>query len=261
MGGSTIDGVWSDTPFNSATRAQSQSPLLTHAQTMLVAPFDAGLTPIGPGATPAVCQTWLNANTSSSPDRTYSIRRWIGGVDTDVEMENLTTTAAPFSDAIIDGFWSSTLANLNGAQIGAVKSGSVNGAQLRVNDAWLACEYQPPAGEAACLKPPQPDQPVECAPTWTMVPVGQIGGFANYADGVRCTTGGATGYTAQSCTIAIGSAPSASIRCAIYTDVPDPNKDALCSLHEPPAARRLDHDEQQHELHEQHLDVVHVVDV
>lgn len=232
VGGATIDAVWSDTPVNTTTRAQSPSFATTAAQTMRVAPFDAGITAMGPGSTPAVCQTWINANTATDPDRTYAMRRRINGVNTDVVLPDIETDPVPFSDGLRGGFWVAPLSALDGAEIGAVKTG-LGGAQLRVNDAWLTCEYEPPAGEAACAQPA--GQPVQCVPSWGTGAVGQLTGFANYADGVSCTTGTAASYTVQSCSIALGNAPNGNIRCAIYDDRPDPNKDALCASAPAPA--------------------------
>src|SRR5207302_1931935 len=122
------------------------------AQTMLVAPFDAGLNPMLPTSVIGACQTWIDANTAATPDRTYAVRRRLAGVDTDTTLTGLGTAARPLSEGLLGGFWTSTLANLDAAEIGAVKSGGggAGGATLQANDLWLMCEYAPPTGEPPC---------------------------------------------------------------------------------------------------------------
>jgi hypothetical protein len=224
IGAPDVENAWSDTPAFTATRAESPNTGDPVAQTMQLAAFDTGVNPVTPLSRLAVCQTWIHANTSATPDRQYAIRRRIGTVDTDAVIPGINTVFFPFSDGLINGFWVDTLANLNGAQIGARKSGGAGGARMVVNDAWLSCEYEPPAGEPAC------STTEICAPSWGTAVSGNISGFANFADGVSCTTGTAPlGYTAQSCAIALGAVPGGNIRCALYNNTPDPNRDALCS--------------------------------
>jgi len=150
VGAASIDAAWSQTPASAAARAESPNTGDPLAQTMLVAPFDAGLNPMTPTSVIGACQTWIDANTSAAPDRTYAVRRRLGGADTDTELAGIDTAARPLSDALLGGFWSSTLAGLNAAEIGAAKSGGAGGAALVANDLWLICEYAPPDGDAAC---------------------------------------------------------------------------------------------------------------
>jgi hypothetical protein len=142
-GAPTIEDAWSQTPPNAgsgATTPASGDPL---TQTMHVAPFDQGVDPIAPGNTIKACQTWLNVGlTGASADRTYAVRRRVGGVDADTPLGGLTTDNVPHSDGVAGGFWRATLAELNASEIGAAKYGGAGGTGLRVTDAWLVCEYQ-----------------------------------------------------------------------------------------------------------------------
>ena len=80
--------------------------------------------------------------TASPADRTYAIRRRIGGVDQDVILNDLGTTAGLRSDALSGAFWTAPLDALATAEIGAVRSGGAGGSGMRVDDAWLMCEYE-----------------------------------------------------------------------------------------------------------------------
>jgi hypothetical protein len=143
FGAPAIQDAWSQTPPDAGSGATSPATGDPVAQTMRVAPFDQGIDPIAPGNTIKVCQTWLNVGlTASSADRVYAARRRVGGVDADTTLGGLTTDNVPRSDGFAGGFWRATLDELNGAEIGAVKSGGAGGTGLRVSDAWLMCEYQ-----------------------------------------------------------------------------------------------------------------------
>src|SRR5205814_9513953 len=122
-GAASIDAEWSQTPASAAARADSPAAGDPLAQTMLVAPFDAGLNPMTPTSVVGACQTWIDANTSGAPDRTYAVRRRLGGTDTDTVLTGIDVAAGPLSDGLLGGFWSSTLATLDAAEIGAAKSG------------------------------------------------------------------------------------------------------------------------------------------
>src|SRR5439155_743347 len=150
VGAGSIDAAWSQTPANGQQRAESPATGDPVAQSMLGAPFDAGLNPMLPTSVIGACQTWIDANTAATPDRTYAVRRRLGGVDTDTTLTGLGTAARPLSEGLLGGFWTSTLANLDAAEIGAVKSGGAGGATLQANDLWLMCEYAPPTGEPPC---------------------------------------------------------------------------------------------------------------
>ena len=114
-----------------------------NAQTMLVAPFDAGVDAAGPQNEIKVCQTWLDVGLTAAPaDRTYAIRRRIRGVDQDVILNDLDTTTGLRSDGLSGAFWTAPLDVLAAAEIGAVRSGGAGGSGMRVDDAWLMCEYE-----------------------------------------------------------------------------------------------------------------------
>jgi hypothetical protein len=143
VGADTIDAAWSQTPGSNAARAETPDAGNPLAQTMRVARLDEGLDRIGDHNTVKACQVWMTAGLlAGPPNRTYAIRRRVGGVVTDVPLAGLTTTNEYFSDALVGGFWRDSLANLNGAEIGAVKSGGAGGSGMRVADVWLVCEYQ-----------------------------------------------------------------------------------------------------------------------
>ena len=152
VGAASIDAAWSQTPASASARAESPTAGDPLAQTMLVAPFDAGLNPMTPTSVIGACQTWIDvdANTSAPPDRTYAVRRRLGGTDTDTVLTGISAAARPLSDGLLGGFWSSTLSGLDAAEIGAAKSGGAGGAALVANDLWLACEYAPADGEGVC---------------------------------------------------------------------------------------------------------------
>jgi hypothetical protein len=154
VGAPSIDQAWSDTPPNATRQATSPASGDPLAQTMLVAPFDVGTNALGPLSDIAACQTWMHARTGAAPDRDYFIRRRLAATDVDTQLTAIDQTERLFSDAILGAFWTSTLATLNGAEVGAVKSGGAGGSQMRVNDVWLACEYRPQPGEGNCDQAP-----------------------------------------------------------------------------------------------------------
>src|SRR5438552_1279239 len=127
VGAASIDAAWSQTPASAAARAESPAAGDPLAQTMLVAPFDAGLNPMTPTSVVGACQTWIDANTPAAPDRTYAVRRRLGGTDTDTVLTGIDTAAGPLSDGLLGGFWSRTLATLDAAEIGAAKRGGAGG--------------------------------------------------------------------------------------------------------------------------------------
>jgi hypothetical protein len=143
VGAASIDAAWSQTPTNNAQRAESPALGDPLAQTMLVGRLDQGVDPIGNHNTVKACQVWLNTGVASEPpNRTYAIRRRVGGNAVDTVLAGLAVQNAFRSEGLEGVFWRDTLANLNGAEIGAVKSGGAGGNAMRVADAWLACEYQ-----------------------------------------------------------------------------------------------------------------------
>ena len=46
------------------------------------------------------------------------------------------------SDGLSGAFWTAPLDALATAEIGAVRSGGAGGSGMRVDDAWLMCEYE-----------------------------------------------------------------------------------------------------------------------
>jgi hypothetical protein len=155
VGATTIDDAWSETPASGVKRAESAAAGDPLAQTMLVAPVGQGVDPICNGNVVKACQVWVYAALGASPaDRTYATRRRIAGANTDVPLPpecgggNVSPTClsnqfgSMQSDALGGSFWSASVDELNGAEIGAVKSGGAGGTPLRIPDAWLSCEYQ-----------------------------------------------------------------------------------------------------------------------
>jgi hypothetical protein len=143
VGAADVSQAWSQTPPNAAARAESPALGDPVAQTMLVAPFSQGLDPIAPGNTIKACQTWTRFGLVGTPEnRTYALRRRVGGADTDTVVGGLEGGPKLRSDALDGSFWRAPLAALDAAEIGAVKSGGAGGTGLAVEDAWLTCEYQ-----------------------------------------------------------------------------------------------------------------------
>lgn len=133
--GGTIDGCWSDTPFNTTSNATSSTA--SAAQTMDVHSFATtqaghGTETIGTHDTINACKTAFVAKTGSA--NTAKIRRRIGGSDTDTSV-SLTTSDKYFDD----GIWTASVANLNAAEIGVVHSTTTDAEQ--VEDMWLMCDY------------------------------------------------------------------------------------------------------------------------
>lgn len=226
VGAGTVADAWSETPGVLATAAVSPPTGDPVAQTMLLASFLEGPNAMRPTSVVNACHMLMNARTLAPPDRTYAMRRRIDGVVTDLLFNGIGTADDFFREGRAVGYWTDTPANLSAGEIGAVKSGGAGGAALSVSDAWLTCEYRPEADEAACA-----GGTLLCMPPWGTTPVGDERGFANFADGVPCTTGNDTaGYTVQSCSIALGAVPpQSSIRCAVYADGADPNRQLLCA--------------------------------
>ena len=46
------------------------------------------------------------------------------------------------SDGLSGAFWTAPLDVLAASEIGAVRSGGAGGSGMRVDDAWLMCEYE-----------------------------------------------------------------------------------------------------------------------
>jgi len=138
--GSSIDNCWSNTPFSTTTSATDT--VLNDAQTMLVAPFNA--TQSGHGTEVIAPQDVINGCKAAFVGKValssaVSIRRRIGGSDTDTS-KTLTTSDAYYDD----GIWTTTTANLNTAEVGAVHGSGVNLAT--VEDAWILCDFTASAG-------------------------------------------------------------------------------------------------------------------
>jgi hypothetical protein len=143
VGAASVSEAWSETPVSAAKRAETPAVGDPLVQTMLVAPFDQGINPIAPGNTIKACQTWARFGLLGSvEDRSYAIRRRIGGVDTDTPILGLEAGPKFRSDGLDGVFWRATLADLNASEVGAAKSGGAGGTGLSVEDAWLVCEYQ-----------------------------------------------------------------------------------------------------------------------
>jgi hypothetical protein len=130
---STIDTVWSDTPFSAATNAFSPGTAATEAQTMLIA-----TTGIASGDTINACKFSSVAVRSGGTTRTFQMRRRVNASNTDTT-KTLTTSDAYYED----GIWSTTTALIDSVEIGWVKSGGTGGMTLTVEDCWLMVDYNP----------------------------------------------------------------------------------------------------------------------
>lgn len=139
---------WSETPFGTTNNCSSSTSAA--AQTMLVAPFSTvqagyGAENIGVNDVINACKTAFVGKraTAGSP----SIRRRIGGVNTDTA--KAMTTADAYYD---DGIWTTTRANLDTAEAGAVKA--ADGNLTTIEDVWMMADvtpfvWTPPASDAA----------------------------------------------------------------------------------------------------------------
>lgn len=136
-GAATATLCWSDTPFSAATNCSDA--ILSDAQTMLVAPFSAtqtghGTEVIGTTDTVNACKVALIAKESTAG--TMKIRRRVNSTDTDTAIN--TTTSDAYYD---DGIWTTTVANLDLLEAGAVsQSGSLT---TTVEDVWAMVDYTP----------------------------------------------------------------------------------------------------------------------
>lgn len=144
-GGTNIVDVWNNTPFTTATNANSGTA--NAAQTALAALFDA--TQAGHGSEVIAASATINAawvaavaktSATSSNGALYSIRRIIGGSTVDEAFSDLTTTDSLKRSA----FFTPTFAQLSSGAVPEI--GWVKGAGTRthtVEDVWLMVDYQP----------------------------------------------------------------------------------------------------------------------
>src|SRR5439155_16668344 len=125
LGAASIDAAWSDTPSGSGSWAETPVPGdNVNAQTMLVAPFDAGVDAAAPQNEIKVCQTWVEVGLTAAPaDRSYAIRRRIGGGDQDVIPNDLRTTTGLRSDGLRGAFRTAPRVPLAAAELRAGRSG------------------------------------------------------------------------------------------------------------------------------------------
>lgn len=117
----TAAQVWSETPYSATNEAHSTDQ--SQAQTMLAGDVGAGTDPISSGYTINACKVAVIAKEilAASGTPTYSIRRRVNATDTDTA-KALTTSDAYYDD----GIWTDTLANLQAAEIGAVRGSGVD---------------------------------------------------------------------------------------------------------------------------------------
>lgn len=134
-GAATAALCWSDTPFSTATNCSDL--VLNDAQTMLVEKFS--ITQTGHGTETIATTDTINACKVSMIAKTavagnISLRRRVGGTDTDV------TVALTTSDAYYDsGIFTDTAANLDAYEIG-VKNALVATTET-VEDMWMIVDY------------------------------------------------------------------------------------------------------------------------
>lgn len=133
----TAAQVWSETPFSATNEAHSTAA--SQAQTMLVADVGAGTDPITDGSIINACSVGaIMKEISSGTTRTYSIRRRVGGANTDTA-KVLTASDAYYND----GIWTASRADLQAAEIGGVR-GTGTGKHMQIEDCWLFVDYSPP---------------------------------------------------------------------------------------------------------------------
>jgi hypothetical protein len=141
--GTDAYALWSDTPFSAATECHSTAQ--NQAQTMLLADVGAGTDAIGASDTINGCRVVgigkLRAGTNK---RTYSVRRRIGGVDTD---ESVTAQQSTAGDAIFQGsIFTTTRANLQSGEIGGLRGATTSNSQeWQIEDMWMMVAYTPVA--------------------------------------------------------------------------------------------------------------------
>ncbi len=134
-GAATAALCWSDTPFSAATNCSDN--VLSDAQTMLVAPFSAtqaghGVESIGVNDVVNACRVAMIAKSAVAGNT--SIRRRVGGVDTDAVRALTTSDNYCEGDVFID-----TITNLDGYEIG-VRNTLVATLET-VEDMWLLVDY------------------------------------------------------------------------------------------------------------------------
>lgn len=140
-GAATAALCWSATPF--ATGANCNSSTSAAAQTMLINPFSsAGSATEGSEVLTVThiidaCQTLFVAKRAASGSA--KIRRRVGGADFDTT-KTLTTSDVLYND----GFWTTTFANLNLLEAGAVKAADTS--LVTVEDVWVMVCYSLPRG-------------------------------------------------------------------------------------------------------------------
>jgi hypothetical protein len=145
VGGTTIDQVWSDTPFSATKDANSGSTTAARAQTGLVSSFSAtqaghGTGVINAGETINGIKVGLVAKTSNtaSGGSAGNIRRRFAGVDTDTGV-TLTTGDAYYET----GIFTDSLANLNASEIGFNKPTTSAALIQTVEDVWAIASWSP----------------------------------------------------------------------------------------------------------------------
>jgi hypothetical protein len=143
-GAATIDAIWSDTPFSQTTLAESPAEGDPVSQTMLVAPLNQGLDAVDPNVHALRgCEVLVSSTRSGAADRSYALRRRVGGVDVDTDVSGRISAAeVHVGDGRHGTYWSNAVHRLAAAEIGAVKSGGSGGASWSIADAWLVCEYE-----------------------------------------------------------------------------------------------------------------------
>jgi hypothetical protein len=139
VGGATIDLVWSDTPLNTATNANSTNTTAAIAQTGLTASFSSTVAGHGTGVISSsdtingiVVMGVAKTSSTASGGAGGNVRRRFGGVNTDSAV-TLATTDALYASAI----FTDTLTNINASEIGWNKSASAAAATQTVEDMWM----------------------------------------------------------------------------------------------------------------------------
>jgi len=133
--GTTAFNLWSEIPFSATNQCISPSGT-SNAQTELLA---ATSTAIGSTSVVNAVKVGMIAKLGSGTARTYAIRFRYSAADHDTT-KTMTTSDAYYETAVVTGL---SLATLDAAEIGGVRSGTTSGAQMQIEDIWMFVDYTP----------------------------------------------------------------------------------------------------------------------
>ena len=142
--GTTAFNLWSEIPFNVTNQCISPSGT-SNAQTELLA---ATSTIVGSNSIVNAVKVGMVAKLSAGTARTYAIRFRYSAADHDTTRV-VTTSDAYWQTAVVTGL---SLATLDAAEIGGVRSGTTSGAQFQIEDIWMFVDYIPHYADPAASK-------------------------------------------------------------------------------------------------------------